>query len=76
MNLGEKCCRWPDGSERIVQLTSILPNGKGLIIWNETHAPIGDLGCVVGLDDKVPLDWLKDANEEDFGNLQITSKRG
>ena len=77
MKLGSKLCTWPEGSQRIVQLISILPNGKGRILWNETHAPIQeDSDCVVGLDDEVPLLWLRDVNEEDFGNVQTTSKRG
>ncbi len=76
MNFGSKVCTWPEGSQRIVQLTSILPNGKGFVRWMETHAPIQeDSDCVVGLDDEVPLDWLRDVNEEDFGNVQTTSKR-
>lgn len=76
MNLGRKLCTWPEGSQRIVQLVSILPNGKGLILWNETHAPIGDLGCVVGLDDEVPLLWLSDHVGENWEVLQKTNKRG
>ena len=77
MNLGSKVCTWPEGSQRIVQLTSILPNNKGFVRWMEIHDPIiDDSDCLVDLNDEVPLSWLKDANEEDFGNLQITSKRG
>jgi hypothetical protein len=76
MNLGSKLCTWPEGSQRIVQLTSILPNGKGYIIWNETHAPIReDLGCVVGLDDEVPLLWLSEPDDENWEVLQKTNKR-
>jgi hypothetical protein len=75
MNLGTKLCTWPEGSQRIVELTSIH-NGKGYILWNERHAPIGDLGCVVGLDDEVPLLWLSEPNGENYEALQKTNKRG
>lgn len=76
MNLGDKCCRWPDGSERIVQLAG-FKDGVEYILWNESHRPIGNLGTVVGLTDTVPLNWLRDVEEQEkttiYGNYH---KRG
>ncbi len=50
-------CRWPDGTEKRVVVASVH------VIWNEQHAEMGDQGCVVGLEDDVPLAWLKPMQE-------------
>jgi hypothetical protein len=35
-----------------------VDDGKTKVIWNERHAFIEGNGCMVGLDDNVPLAWL------------------
>lgn len=54
---GEYLCTWQDGTQREVVVTEI-EDGKASIIWNEQHAEIPGQGCVVGLDDVVPVEWL------------------
>lgn len=53
----EHVCEWPDGSLRKVMVTAVH-DGKANILWNERHGGIPGQGCVVGLDDVVPVEWL------------------
>ena len=53
----ECLCEWPDGTIRKVMVLSV-DDGKAKVIWNERHAFIEGNGCMVGLDDNVPLAWL------------------
>lgn len=55
----EVICEWPNKTLKKVMLVSInQENNTANILWNEKHSPIGELGCVVGLEDTVPLNWL------------------
>lgn len=53
----ECLCEWPDGTIRKVMVISV-DDGKAKVIWNERDAFIEGNGCMVGLDDNVPLAWL------------------
>lgn len=55
--VGEVVCAWPDGTLRKVIATSIT-NGIASILWNERHPMIEGQGCVVGMQDAVPVEWL------------------
>lgn len=50
------CC-WPNGENKNVVVTGI-DGDHAVVIWNENHSPMGELGCVVGCDARVPLEWL------------------
>ena len=51
--------RWPNGETKKVMVVGVdLVECKAQILWNEEHAPISGCGCVVGLEDKVPLEWV------------------
>lgn len=51
-------CHWPDGTTR--EVTVMEKTGDtARIIWNERHAPIEGQGCVVGMEDTVPVEWLE-----------------
>lgn len=59
----EVICEWPNKTLKKVMVTSIdQQNNTAFIIWNEKHSPIGEQGCVVGLEDTVPLNWLYSKN--------------
>jgi len=51
-------CIWPNGETKKVMVTNIVGD-KAFVIWNEEHDPIKGCGCVIGLDDMVPIEWLK-----------------
>lgn len=53
----ECLCEWPDKTLRKVMVTSV-DRGMAHIIWNERHEPIDGQGCVVGMEDTVPVAWL------------------
>lgn len=55
----EYLCEWPNKDTRKVMVTS-LKDDSAFILWNERHSPIKGQGCVVGLDDTVPITWLRD----------------
>lgn len=57
MNIEDCICRWPDKTLREVTVMKINDN-MAHIIWNERHAPIDGQGCVVGMEDTVPVAWL------------------
>ena len=50
-------CKWPNGDVRKVMVVAVTED-MAKIIWNERHSPILGQGCVVGLDDEVPMGWL------------------
>lgn len=55
----EYICEWPNKDTRKVMVAS-LKDDSAFILWNESHSPIKGQGCVVGLDDIVPISWLKE----------------
>lgn len=56
--LAENCiCRWPDKTLREVTVME-MKGDTARIIWNERHNPIEGQGCVVGMEDTVPVAWL------------------
>lgn len=57
-------CTWPDGSKREVIRGQDTESGLARVAWNESHAPMGELGCVCGLEDEVPLAWIAVVTDE------------
>ena len=57
--MNEECvCEWPNGDLRKVMVTHIQ-NGNAHIIWNERHQKIpGRCGCVIGMEDTIPIEYL------------------
>lgn len=75
----ECICEWPDKTLRKVMVTSV-DHGTAHVIWNELHDPIDGQGCVVGMEDTVPVAWLYiPANTQDHGSLpgaSVANKEG
>lgn len=61
VKLGQKAiCTWPGGEQKLVSVARL--DGKtAFVLWNEEHAPMGEQGCVVGLEATVPVGWLSHA---------------
>lgn len=59
--MSESICTWPDGQQRRVMVTAMLPNDMAHVIWNERVD--SDCKAVTGFDEAVPLAWLKPAGE-------------
>ena len=67
----QKCCKWPDGTERIV-IVVVEPTDQGMtrVAWNEQHDPMASQGCVCGLDAEVPKEWLRDVDDAEARKIE------
>lgn len=62
-------CTWPDGSKREVIQGQDTKSGLARVAWNESHAPMGQLGCVCGIEDEVPKEWLSAVTDEEAAEI-------
>lgn len=62
-------CTWPDGTKREVIRGQDTEQGLARIGWNESHAPLGELGCVCGLEDEVPKEWISIVTDEEAAEI-------
>lgn len=62
-------CTWPDGTKREVFKGEETQQGRVFVGWNETHAPLGELGCVCGLEDEVPPAWITQVTDDEAAKI-------